>query len=178
MPDLNSRLPASMTAGLSFSACFDLPNYPAPDWTITLYLRGPSQIDIASEPSGSQHLLSASPAVTATWLPGEYWYTIRASNGTDVSEVEKGQLLIEQDLVLQPAGYDGRSEAQKALDAIDAVLANRATLDQERYRINNRELYRTPIDQLLKLRSFYRSRVRQERGQSSMGRSVPVRFDQ
>lgn len=37
---------------------------------------------------------------------------------------------------------DLRNYAQKTLTALEAVIEGRASLDQERYCINNRELYR------------------------------------
>ena len=49
------------------------------------------------------------------------------------------------------------------LDAIEAVIENRATLDQERYRINDRELWRTPVTELIKLRQRYRAEVQAEK---------------
>ena len=60
------------------------------------------------------------------------------------------------------------------------MIEKRASLDQERYRINNRELYRTPIADLLKLRDLYRAEVRREqaaaRGQNPFGATVRVRL--
>ena len=51
-------------------------------------------------------------------------------------------------------------------------------MDQERYRINNRELYRTPIADLIKLRDMYRAEVNRERaakcGKNPFGRKVRV----
>jgi hypothetical protein len=61
------------------------------------------------------------------------------------------------------AGCGGnRDRSRPALDAIEARLENRATIDQERYRINNRELYRMPIAELLKFRDQYRAEVQRE----------------
>ncbi|KAF1017679.1 MAG: hypothetical protein GAK31_00947 [Stenotrophomonas maltophilia] len=107
-------------------------------------------------------MFAASAEQTRGWLPGEYVYTIRASKGADAIQLAGSRLTVLPDLVSTVAGYDARSEYRKALDAIEAVLAKRATLDQERYRINNRELYRTSISDLLKLRAFYAQKVLQE----------------
>lgn len=154
--------------------------YPAPAWTVTLHLRGPSDINLTATGDSASHQFSAAPAVTGSWVPGAYWWAIRATDGTDVVEIERGTLSVLPDLVSVTGAYDGRSENEKALDAIEAVLAKRATLDQERYRINNRELYRTPITDLLKLRTFYAAQVRREKakagGRSGWGRAIHVRF--
>jgi hypothetical protein len=78
------------------------------------------------------------------------------------------------------AGFDPRSENERALDAINAVLTNKASQDQMRYRINNRELWRAPVTDLLKLKSLYTTLVRRERarkcGRGIFGRAIPVTF--
>lgn len=173
-------IPDRITAGLSFSAAAAVAAHPAPDWNLTLHIRGPQAIDLVAEVRGSGHRFAATAAATAAWQPGEYWYSLRASNAADTVEIETGQLRVLPDMVAAGEGFDGRSQAQTALDAIEAVLGKRATLDQERYRINNRELYRTPIADLLKLRSFYAQQVRREAarksGSNKFGRPILVRF--
>jgi len=174
-------IPAQITAGLSFTAALAVPDRPAPAWNITLHLRGPSQINMTAAPDGTGHLFSE-PAVTTTdWAPGTYWWTLRATDGHDTLELATGDIAVVADLVNAPAGYDGRSDNEKALEAIEAVLGKRATMDQERYRINNRELYRTPIADLIKLRDFYAKRVARDKRKasgrsSSWGRPVRVQF--
>ena len=155
-------VPKTIVAGLKFTATFTLPAY-GDGWQLLMYLRGPASIDLSSTLVGSTYTFSEAPEVTALWAPGLYAYTVRATDGFDVVEVEGGQLTIDPDLVSLPAGHDPRTENQIALDAINAILAKRATLDQQRYRINNRELYRESIKELLRLRSLYSSLVRAER---------------
>lgn len=171
---------SEISAGLSFQATVDSAPHPAPAWTCTLHFRGPSQIDLTAAPGGAMHEFTATPAETSAWEPGAYWWAVRATDGTAVVEIERGEITILPDLVAIDAPYDGRSDNQIALDAIDAVLGKRASLDQQRYVINNRELWRTPVAELLKLRSYYNTRVRRERlrakGASVMGRNIPVRF--
>lgn len=172
-------IPLEITAGLSFSATISEADYPAPEWDLTFYLRGPETANISAVDDGTSHVITASAATTGSWPAGQYWYTIRVTDGTDVFEIEKGTLQVLADLAsVSVDGYDGRTQAEIALESINAVIANRATVDQERYRINNRELYRMSVSELLKLRSFYASLVRKERGLNSggFGRSIPVRF--
>lgn len=159
-------IPKSITAGVNFLATATLPAF-GDGWELFLYLRGVQAIDLASTRSGSTYTFEATPAETSAWAAGAYAYTIRATDGADVVEVESGRLSIIPDLVSAGPGYDPRSEYRKVLEAIEAVLAKRATLDQERYRINNRELYRTPIRDLLALRDRYWTLVQQEEARAS-----------
>lgn len=141
-------------------------------------MRGPSAIELTATIDGEEYVFSAAADVTSTWQPGDYWYSVRVTSGAAVQELESGQFTITPDMAAAGSGFDGRSSAEIALAAIEAVLANRATMDQDRYRINNRELYRTSISDLLKLRDFYRDLVNRERaakcGQNPFGRKVRV----
>lgn len=173
------EIPAEATAGLSFRATVTDSAHAAPGWAITLHLRGPSAINLEATSAGASHAFAAASTATASWLPGRYWWAIRATRGADVEEIERGEIEVLPDM-LAGASFDGRSEAEKAFEAIKAVMAKRATMDQERYRINNRELYRMSISDLLKLRAHYAVLVsrekREKRGARKWGRAVHVRF--
>lgn len=175
-------LPPEITAGLDFQATVELPDYPATDWTGKLLLRGPQSIDLDATADGTTHVFTADAATTATWKPGDYWYSLRVSQGAAIKEADKGTLTILPDLANMPEGYDGRTQNQIALDALDAVIARRATQDQQRYTINGRELWRTPMADLLKLRAYYATQVSREKakakGCSRWGRPVIVKFQQ
>lgn len=175
-----SILPDNIGAGLTFDKLVTLTAYPATDWVLSVVLRGAGAINLAATAEGAQHRLTASAAVTADWVPGIYSYSVRVSDGTNVHEIESGQLSVLSDLSNVTEGHDGRSHAKRTLDAIEAVIEKRASMDQERYRINNRELYRTPIADLIKLRDLYRAEVRREqaaaRGSNLFGAAVRVRM--
>lgn len=174
-----STLPGEIGAGVSFKATACLPVYPAPEWSVDLILRGPGQIDINSVSQADYHELRAGAGVTKDWKPGRYHYEIRVSNGDDVITVETGEVMIAPDLAAQVEGYDGRDHARRVLDAVEAVIENRATIDQQQYQINNRSLTRTPMSDLLKLRAKYRAELagqkRARRG-GGLGPKYKVRF--
>jgi hypothetical protein len=69
---------------------------------------------------------------------------------------------------------------RKTLTALEAVIEGRASLDQERYRINNRELYRTPMETLIRLRNHTVLKLlvsrRKLSGKSLFGRVVRVKL--
>lgn len=175
------EIPSKIGAGVTFRATIDAPHYPAPDWQLALIARGGSQIDLISRYDGDGHVLEATATETASWQPGNYSYVLRAVSGDDVYQVDAGAFAITPDLAAVQEKHDPRGHAQKVLDAIEAVIENRATIDQQSYMIGNRSLQRTPIADLLKLRSVYRAEVaskkaaRSGRG-SSMGRTIKVRM--
>ena len=174
-------LPQSIPAGLTFDRTLTLTAYQAGVWSLSVALRGPSVIDINGTAVGNQHRLKVAASDTAAWTPGRYWYSVRATSPDtgDVVEVEAGEVTITPDVAEATAGYDGTSHAQRVLDSIEAVLEKRATQDQQRYKINNRELWRTPIAELLMLRDRYRAQVRMSRLAKTgnlFGNAVRVRF--
>jgi hypothetical protein len=175
-----NAFPEEIPAGLSFEALICRADYPAPVWTLQAIIKGPQTITLDATASGSDHKFAADATATGGWVPGRYWLSVRATKGAEVHEVVQGQVHVLPDLSAAADGYDGRSENEIAFDAIDAVLKKRATIDQERYRINNRELWRMRVEDLLKLRSFYQMQCRRERakraGGAGFGRLIPVRF--
>lgn len=179
---MSCNFPAKIGAGLTFNLLLTLTAYPAPAWSVFVSLRGSGAMTMTATSEGSQHRFRAEVTETAGWVPGDYWYTLRAVDAatSEMVEVECGQVTITPDLINAPVGFDGRTPNQIALDAIEAVIAQRATLDQERYRINNRELYRTSIPDLLKLRDHYVRLVKREQdlacGRNPFGNTVRVRL--
>ncbi|WP_420023757.1 hypothetical protein ACN9JG_06255 [Cereibacter azotoformans] len=174
-------IPTRLRAGETIEIPVTLTALPAPDWSLTLILRGPSQIDLVSQPDGAAHLLGASAAASSEWAPGDYWWSLRAMRGDTVVIVEEGQLVITGDLALVTGLHDGRSHAERVLRAIEAVIEGRASIDQQKYTIAGRELWRTPVADLLLLRDRYRDEVRRaqqvaRRGQSLLGRIIKQRF--
>ena len=165
-------VPKTIAAGIDFTAQIGASARGA---ALRLILRGPKSIDIEA-PAGTRYLI-VEGEVTASWLPGNYAYELRGVDGAAVRVIERGHVRILPDVSQLPEGHDGRSANRQALDAIEAVLAKRASLDQQRYRINNRELHRTDIADLLRLRAFYVEQVRREEGRGgSRFRAYRVNF--
>lgn len=173
-------LPDAITAGVTLDHAVTLTAYQAPDWGLALILRGPQSIDLTAVAEETQHRFAVSAAVTATWAPGVYWFSLRATQGAEVALIDEGQITVRADLAQIDGAHDGRSHVEKVLSAIEAVIEGRAAIDQQRYVINNRELWRTPIADLLLLRSKYRDELRRmqnaARGQSLLGRKIKVRL--
>ena len=176
------QFPSQIKAGTTFKFSLNLTAYPASDWTIHVYLRGANAIDMQSEPQGNMHIFNISALDTKEYKAGHYGYSLRAihSESGEVDELEAGAVEIKTDLATVSTSQDLRSHARKTLDAIEATIEGRASLDQERYRINNRELYRTPLETLKKLRDQYRAEVSREEaklsGKSMFGKSLRVRL--
>lgn len=176
---MKGQFPASIRAGVTFDRLLKDCKHQAPTWALVALLRGPSSIDIESQPEGADHRMTVAATVTADWAPGQYSFLLTAQAGDDVIELDSGLAEILPNFATIVPGTDQRPHAAIALENIEAVLAKRSTQDQERYTINNRELWRTPLGDLLKLRDYYRAEVKQIRAAQRgtlFGRQVKVRF--
>lgn len=173
-------LPNKIQAGVTLDIPITLTEYPAPDWTLTVIMRGPGSIDLAAAQDENQHVLTETAIETQSWQPGDYWYAVRVTDGTDVIQLDEGTVTVSADLAQASEGFDGRSHAERTLEAIEAVIEKRASIDQLRYKINNRELERMQPSDLFRFRDYYKNLVNRERmakkGQSLLGRKVLVRF--
>jgi hypothetical protein len=177
---MDDQILQNIRAGFPLKVGLTLTAFPAPEWSLLLILRGAGKMDLASVADGASHQIIATAAETAAWLPGPYWYELRAASVDDVHLVEEGRCTVVADLAAADVSYDARSHAEKVLASIEAVIENRATIDQQSYQINNRQLARTPIADLLKLRATYRAQVQSakagKRGRSLTGRRLLTEF--
>jgi len=161
-------------------------DYPAPTWSLSYLFvdlaDSTRKFTVAAVADGAYFAVSVTPAVTVTYTPGTYEWAAYVTDGTDRYRVDHGTAKVLADLAALPVGYDGRSHARRVLDAIEAVIAGRASKDQESYQIAGRSLNRTPIPDLMKLRQTYRNEVRREekaeaiRNGLQTGRMVLTRF--
>lgn len=140
--------------------------YPSGTWTLKYAFRGISVI--APALTGYSVLIKAEDS--AKIKPGEYWWDAYITKGSGSTleryRVGHGRMTVKPDLEGIQGQYDGRSHARKVLDAIEAVLENRATSDQLSYTIgagnSTRQLAMIPHSELLEFREKYRQEVRDE----------------
>jgi len=164
---MTSVMPATVQAGTTVAFTRDIPEYSAANgWSYVLTVVGMTKkLSIPGIPNGNAFDVLISATDTASLIGGEHKYSERVSKAGDVYEVGVGRFAVTPDLAavgVKPG--DQRSHPRKVLEAIEAVLENRATMDQESYQIAGRALSRTPITDLLLLRDKYREEVRYEAG--------------
>lgn len=109
------------------------------------------------------------PAATSAGMnPSTGWYfqaVLTAISGGAVTEYSRGQIEVQASLAYagSPAAFDGRTQAQKDLDAVQAAIRSLMTggATQE-YRIGNRSLKRYDLADLLALESQLKATVVRE----------------
>lgn len=186
MTDIPTREPREFTAGETVQWLKSLDGYSSADgWALTYYFRGAGRFDVTAEAQADGSFL-ATITPDAVQQPGVYYWQAWAAKGEEKHVVAEGRSEARQSLADAVENYDGRSKAQQILDAVDAMLAGKATLDQQEYTIgdgdSSRMLKRIPIPELVKLRETYARIVARERRDErvrrggTLMRNVKARF--
>lgn len=130
--------------------------------------------------SNDEYLIETSN--TTSYTSGEYnWvaYITRSSDSARIKLTE-GFTEIQENYATTTSSV--RSHAKKVLDAIEAVIENRATMDQSSMSIAGRSLSRLTIDELLQFRDRYKAEYLKEvkkariKNRKDSGNTIKVRF--
>lgn len=154
----------------------DLTDYGS-GYTLTYELTldtGGTPLTLTASLSGSEYLIEVGSATTASYTAGDYSYVALITRDSDSERIRigYGTLTVKPDPSVSTA--DTRSHAKIALDAIEAVLENRASLDQESYSIGGRSLSRTSISDLREMRDYYKKEVRNEIRREKSKKGMPT----
>lgn len=141
----------------------DLTDYPASDsWVLSYVLiNATHKITITAAANGDGHRVEVSAATSAAYNAGTYQWKAFVSKSGERYDVDQGTMEVLPNFAVAST-YDSRSHAKKVLDAINAVIENRATVDQESYSIMGRSLKRTPMADLLLLKDKYQALYNKE----------------
>ena len=139
-----------------------------------------SNFTLTASESNNDYIIEATS--TCSYTKGNYnWvsYITRTSDSARV-KLEEGFVEIQDNYATTSASV--RSHAKIVLDAIEAVIENRATMDQNSMSIAGRSLSRLSIDELLTFRARYKTeylkevkqlRIKNKRGS---GNTIKVNF--
>jgi hypothetical protein len=165
-----------------------VPDYPPSDgWTLkyclTPLFSTPVQtpITLTATASGETYLIQAAPAVSVTWKPGTYsWDRWVEKSGARPTGNNKAPLAAFLELLPDPAqrtqGYDPRSAARKALDAINAGLETYGTnAHVQAYTIGNRSMTFADTAALLVKRDQLKAEVWREEETARVTAGMPSR---
>ena len=138
------------------------------DWTLKYYLRTNTASEGATSTgsaygTGWEFTLAAS--TTADFDAGNWYWTAVATKGSEVITLGNGSLTVEAALTYSgtPGAYDGRTQAQKDLDAVQAAI--RAIVDGgviQEYRIGTRNLKKYDLPDLIQLEGKLKAEVKRE----------------
>lgn len=140
----------------------DLNDYPASTWTLKYAFKNATDhFEITAAADGDNYTALVAAATTAGYTAGSYRWVAWVESGTEKRDIGEGWTEVVAAFTGATA-YDARSHARIALDAIEAVLEGRATVDQQEYSIGGRTLKRMQVADLFKFRDYYRAEVKAE----------------
>ena len=167
--DIQEGVPAKIKAGetLKWRLSSFTSEAPASLWTLTYALRGPSNdIDITATAETDETFLVNVAAVTTTgYTAGDYFWQAKVTDGTDEVIIGNGKVTIEKILEDETGAVDRRTHAKKTLDALEAVIENKATLDQRTVKLGGTvpvELQLMSPEELYNWRDKYKREVAAE----------------
>lgn len=133
-------------------------DYPASDSNsvsaIFTPIAGGTPAEIAASDGSDSWLITVPAATSVGWAAGRYRWTVRVTKGTDKLTVDQGEILVEADPA--SAATDTRSHARKTLDALEAVIENRASAtDKETTFADGRSITKLSHGELLDMKDRY-----------------------
>jgi hypothetical protein len=159
-PAIPSREPETIVAGDTVKWTKSLTDFPAGTWTLTYELlhAGGDLGTVTASASGTDHSITIAAATTAAYNTTAadrlvHWNAFATAAG-ERYHVGAGSINVKPNPAVVST-LDSRSHAKIVLDAIEAVIENRATKDQMAYAIAGRSLSLTPLPDLLALRREY-----------------------
>jgi hypothetical protein len=127
---------------------------------------GTQKVVTATSQADGTHL-AAIAADDSNWSPGTYRWQKYATKLTQRVTVATGEIIVDTNFAAQTAGYDGRSHAVRALEAIEATLERRASTDHLNFSIDtgngSRAVGRMLPAQLMVMRDRYQAMVDNEK---------------
>jgi len=168
--------PTEVVAGDTWTWKKSLDTFPADEWTLVYHLvKDDHRIEITASAEGTDHLVEEVPTDTAEHTAGVYKYQARVTKNAESYIVETGTIEVRPNFAAQTMGYDDRSNAKKIVDAIDAVLVNKASQDQQSISIGGRALSRFSWSELVEARKeFHRIYIAEERKAGRLSKAVGV----
>lgn len=122
-----------------------------------------------------KHRTVATAATTALYTAGEYTYTAYVDLGAEHYTVEPESPVTILPNLSTIAAYDGRTQAEVALDAAKAAMATYQASGGKikRYAIANREIEFQDAGRILKEISFWQAEVTRERALATVAKGQP-----
>lgn len=168
-------VPAEITAGSTLQwiepAGTDPAGNPATSasWTLTISFRtntageGASITGTARADGGWDVALSA--AVTAGWDAGTWYWQRRITSGDDVVITGSGTTTVVPSLAYTgtPEAFDGRSQAEQDLDAVQAAIRSLISKGAKQYTIGSRSFTSNDLGLLMQREAQLKAIVARER---------------
>ena len=163
-------------------------DYPTNSYSLTYEFHedsgggGSHKFSITAVEANDTYYVEVPTTTTDDYSNGDYiWsaYITRTSDSARI-QIDEGRTTILHNLA--DTNADLRSHAKKVLDAIEAVIEGRATIDQSSFSLGGRSLSRMSVDELMTFRDRYRAEYLKEvklariKNKQGSGNTIKVSF--
>jgi hypothetical protein len=142
-------------------------------WALHYALRGAQVIDLTGTATSNGWSTSITATQSAALTAGIYTWQGYVTKNADRLTLGEGRIEITANIATATAGFDGRSQAEIALAAVEAEILARAnggaTIE---YTIGGRQLKRESITVLLQLKANLKEQVSKERQAQSIAQGL------
>lgn len=162
---VSEKTPSIITAGLNADWKLYFKDYLYSDsWVLTIWLLGNgTQYSITGTDNGdSFHRFTKLASETASYIAGDYSYTVVAVNGTSKVPLESGVITIKPNFLIATSGLETRSNTKIILDLMDKAIKDLASKTTSEVTIDGTSYKRSEINNLIKARNHYATLYAQE----------------
>jgi hypothetical protein len=131
--------------------------------------------ELTATAEGNDHRIAVAASSTTGWAADNYTWTSWVEKSGEVYTLEQGQLTVKQNPRTAGAGYDGRSQARKALDDARAAFAAWSPV-KRRYKIGEREMEFNSTAEIIKLITWWEQQVMAEDLQAGRAEKIGRRI--
>ena len=136
-------------------------------WTLTYYLRTNTASEgatVVGTASGTGWDFALAAATSAGFDAGQWYWQAIATSGSDKVTVGAGQLqvLAALEYAGTPGAFDGRSQAQIDLDAVQAAIRAIVSGGAKQYGIGSRSFTKLDLSELMERESKLKAEVKRE----------------
>jgi hypothetical protein len=151
-------------------------DYPPASYALSYSFRleaaGSVEQEITAVESGQDYIVEVGSAETASYPAGTYVWQAYITRSSDSERITVGRGVTEIVADRAQAPDDPRSHVKKVLDALEALIEGKASVDQLSYSIAGRSVSRLSPDELLRWRNKYRQYYRNELAQKQASRGL------
>jgi hypothetical protein len=136
-------------------------------WTLTYYLRTNTASEgatVVGTASGTGWDFALAAAISAGFDAGQWYWQAIATSGSDKVTVGAGQLqvLAALEYAGTPGAFDGRSQAQIDLDAVQTAIRAIVSGGAKQYSIGSRSFTKLDLSELMERESKLKAEVKRE----------------
>ena len=143
---------------------------------------GNKKFTITATEADDTYYIEVGSSTTASYTAGDYIWEAYITRSADSERIMVDSGRTEITINLANTNADLRSHAKKVLDAIEAVIEGRATIDQSSFSLGGRSLSRMSVDELMTFRDRYKAEYMKEiklariRNKQGSGNTIKVQF--